>query len=61
MNSEADMRVIIAGTSCLIIYEKINQLEILRDTFVELIVTDEVAEEFGSGLTRLDYHTANNE
>lgn len=44
------MKVIIADTSCLIIYDSINQLEILRDTFVELIVTDEVAEEFGDKL-----------
>jgi len=44
------MKAIIADTSCLILYDKINKLEILRDTFVELIVTDEVAEEFGGGL-----------
>lgn len=42
--------MIIADTSCLIIYDKINRLEILRDTFVELIVTDEVAKEFGGEL-----------
>ncbi len=41
------MKTIIADTSCLIIYDKINRLEILQHTFVELIVTDEVAEEFG--------------
>jgi len=40
------MKAIIADASCLIICDKINKLEILRDTFVELIVTDEVAEEF---------------
>jgi predicted nucleic acid-binding protein len=44
------MKAIIADTSCLIIYDKINKLEILRDTFVELIVTGEVAEEFGGEL-----------
>jgi len=44
------MKAIIADTSCLILYDKINKLEILRDTFVELIVTDEVAEEFGGEL-----------
>ncbi len=44
------MKAIIADTSCLIIYDKINKLEILRDTFVELIVTYEVAEEFGDEL-----------
>ncbi|MEZ4776340.1 MAG: DUF3368 domain-containing protein [Bacteroidia bacterium] len=41
------MKVIIADTSCLVLYDKINQLEILRKTFPELIVTQEVAEEFG--------------
>jgi predicted nucleic acid-binding protein len=41
------MKVIIADTSCLIIYHKIGQLEILRDAFSDLIVTREVAEEFG--------------
>jgi len=44
------MKAIIADTSCLIIYDKINELKILRDTFVELIVTDEVVEEFGGDL-----------
>jgi predicted nucleic acid-binding protein len=41
------MKVIIADTSCLIIYHNINQLEILRKTFPDLRVTKEVAEEFG--------------
>lgn len=41
------MRVIIADTSCLILYDKINQFEILQKTFSELIVTTEVAEEYG--------------
>lgn len=41
------MKVIIADTSCLIIYERINKLEILQGTFSELIVTKEVAEEYG--------------
>ena len=41
------MKVIIADTSCLIIYHKIDQLVILQDTFSELIVTKEVADEFG--------------
>ena len=44
------MKVIIADTSCLILFDKINHLEILQDTFVELIVTDEVVQEFGSEL-----------
>lgn len=41
------MKAIIADSSCLIIYDRINQLEILQHTFSELIVTDEVATEFG--------------
>jgi predicted nucleic acid-binding protein len=41
------MKVIIADTSCLIIYDKINKLEILQRTFTELIVTREVSEEYG--------------
>ena len=41
------MKVIIADTSCLIIYHKIGQFEILQETFPDLIVTKEVAEEFG--------------
>lgn len=41
------MKAIIADTSCLIIYNKINRLEILQHTFADLIVTNEVAGEFG--------------
>ena len=41
------MKVIIADTSCHIIYDKIGQFEILQKTFVDLMVTKEVAEEFG--------------
>ncbi|TVR87155.1 MAG: DUF3368 domain-containing protein [Saprospirales bacterium] len=41
------MKVIIADTSCLIIYHKIGQFGILKKTFTDLIVTKEVAEEFG--------------
>ncbi len=44
------MKAIVADTSCLVIYNKISKLEILRDTFVELIVTEEVAAEFGGDL-----------
>ncbi|MCB0846853.1 MAG: DUF3368 domain-containing protein [Bacteroidetes bacterium] len=41
------MKTIIADTSCLIIYDKIKQFEILHKTFPNLIVTQQVAEEFG--------------
>ena len=41
------MKTIIADTSCLIVYDKIGQLEILRQTLPNLIVTKEVEVEFG--------------
>jgi predicted nucleic acid-binding protein len=44
------MKAIIADTSCLIIYEKINQFGILEKTFEEILITKEVAEEFGYDL-----------
>lgn len=44
------MRVVISDTSCLILYDKIGELEILRNTFSTILVTREVAEEYGQGL-----------
>ncbi len=44
------MKVIVADTSCLILYDKIGQLAILTKTFPELFVTKEVADEFGKEL-----------
>jgi predicted nucleic acid-binding protein len=41
------MKTIIADTSCLIIYHKIDRVGILQETFSDLIVTKEVADEFG--------------
>jgi len=41
------MKAIIADASCLIIYDKINQFEMLEKIFPELMVTSQVAEEFG--------------
>ena len=41
------MKLIIADTSCLILYDKIDQFDILKRTFTEIVVTKEVAEEFG--------------
>lgn len=41
------MKVIIADTSCLIIYDKIRSLEVLYKTFSTIVVTREVADEFG--------------
>ena len=42
------MKVVIADTSCLIVYDKIQRLDILRKTFPELIITQQVREEFGT-------------
>lgn len=41
------MRIIIADTSCLILFTKINELGIIQDTFNEVVVTDKVEEEYG--------------
>lgn len=56
------MKAIIADTSCLILFDKINRLTIIQKTFPELIVTPEVADEFGdlpewiSIMQRTDQH-----
>ncbi len=41
------MRLIIADTSCIILFDKIEELEILKNTFPEILVTDKVVEEYG--------------
>ena len=41
------MKAIIADTSCLIIYDKIDQLRVLHELFSDLTVTAEVEFEFG--------------
>lgn len=41
------MKIIIADTSCLILYEKIERIDILEKIFPELIVSKEVLEEYG--------------
>lgn len=41
------MELIVADTSCLIVYQNINQIDILQHTFLNLTVTVDVAEEFG--------------
>ncbi len=40
-------QVIISDTCCLILLEKIGRIEILKAIFEQVVVTDEVAEEFG--------------
>ena len=41
------MKIVITDTSCLILFEKLNRFDILQETFSELMVTFEVANEFG--------------
>ena len=43
-------KIIISDTSCLIVFAKINELDLLRRLFTEIVTTDEVADEFGQVL-----------
>ena len=43
-------KAIISDTSCLIVFAKINELDLLRRLFTEIVTTDEVADEFGQVL-----------
>lgn len=43
-------KIIIADTSCLIAFDRINKLDILQKTFSEIVTTKEVAEEFGKNI-----------
>lgn len=43
-------KIIISDTSCLIALSNINKLHILRDLYTEVIITKEVAEEYGDQL-----------
>ncbi|HYV93238.1 MAG TPA: hypothetical protein VE978_15800 [Chitinophagales bacterium] len=40
-------RIIISDTTCLIALDRIGKLHILKDTFTEILTTQEVSEEFG--------------
>lgn len=40
-------KIILSDTSCLIILEKISELELLRVVFGEIVITGEVAAEYG--------------
>ncbi|PIQ19910.1 MAG: DUF3368 domain-containing protein [Cytophagales bacterium CG18_big_fil_WC_8_21_14_2_50_42_9] len=42
--------LIICDTSCLILFDKIERLELLRNCYSSIYVTPEIAEEFGKGL-----------
>ena len=39
--------IIVSDTSCLIILNKLDQLDLLKNLFGYVVITDEVAEEFG--------------
>ncbi|MEX0662524.1 MAG: hypothetical protein WEA58_07415 [Balneolaceae bacterium] len=41
---------IIVDTSCLVLLEKINEFDVLQKLYKEVIITSEVANEFGSKL-----------
>lgn len=41
------MRVVIADTSCFILFKKIDRFDILKNTFGEISVTDKVLDEYG--------------
>lgn len=43
-------RVIIADTSCLILLDKIGELQVLRKLFGKIAITKEIVEEFGGEL-----------
>ncbi len=43
-------KVVICDTSILIIFDKINELELLQQVYRELITTPEIAEEYGKQL-----------
>ena len=42
------MRLVVADTSCLIIFTRFDRIDILRGTFSELVTTDRVVAEFGA-------------
>ena len=43
-------KTIIADTSCLILLEKIGELDLLHEVFGEILVTQEVADEYDLAL-----------
>lgn len=43
-------RIVVSDASCLIVLTKINQVELLQKSYSDVIVTPEVAGEFGQGL-----------
>ena len=43
-------KLVISDASCLIVLAKINHLDLLKNNYGEIIVTPEIANEFGKGL-----------
>ena len=43
-------RIIVPDTSCLILLQKLNRLDILRDLFKEIKITETIEKEFGEKL-----------
>lgn len=43
-------RIIVSDTSCLILLQKLNRLDILRDLFKEITITETIEKEFGEDL-----------
>lgn len=43
-------KIIISDTSCLIVLSRINQLEILKNLYSQIIITKDVFEEFGAAV-----------
>jgi predicted nucleic acid-binding protein len=43
-------KIVISDTSCLVVLEKINELEILKNIYSEVVTTPEVSSEFKSPL-----------
>ncbi len=41
-------KTIISDTSCLILPEKIGELDLLHEVFGEILVTQDIADEYGS-------------
>lgn len=48
-------KTIVSDTSCLILLEKIGELELLHKVFGEIIVTQDVADEYGNSLPQWIY------
>jgi len=44
-------RIIVSDTSCLILLQKLNKLDILRDLFKEITITETIEKEFGDKLS----------